>query len=111
MSPHPGSNTASNTGRCGSAGVTTSHKKRKWNQKSKKIRKHSKGDDDEDQMALHKCSQVDFIQLAEALLCFHAWYKMDPLQLFDPEDKEADPLKEVDASVHRLLTMVRTFMP
>ena len=53
----------------------------------------------------------DFISLAEALLCFHAWYKLDKKFLFDEENPEHVPIKEVDASLRRLLALVKTYMP
>jgi len=59
---------------------------------------------DEAEELKRKCSLEDFIQLAEALLGFHAWYKVGyPYNEFD--------FDTVDASVRRLLAMLKLYTP
>ena len=54
-----------------------------------------------------KCSMDDFIELAEALLSFHAWYKLGVCRL---EDGRLNT-RIISNSVSRLLGMVRWFTP
>ena len=68
-----------------------------------------KGGDGEEEEMLQKCSQHDFIQLAEALLCFHAWYKMGVVQAIGA-DKRANT-KLIQNAVAKLLGMVRWYAP
>ena len=82
-----------------------------------KTGRNGRNDDDEEQFALRKCSIFDFIELAEALLAFHAWYKLDDKEIFQKDDQgkknyEHDSIKEnIDGSIRRLLAMVKVYMP
>jgi hypothetical protein len=57
---------------------------------------------------LRKCSYNDFIELTEALLCFHAFYKVSNAQVFD--DGVMD-VARIDASIRRMMSMVKLYMP
>jgi len=64
-------------------------------------------DDDLEEMT-RKCSARDFMELAEALLCFHAWYKMGRNPIGDDKKIKTQIIKD---SVSRMLAMVRWFTP
>ena len=55
-----------------------------------------------------KCSVTDFTELAEALLCFHAWYKMGVMKV--REDGKINT-SAIRTSVARMLGMVRWYCP
>jgi hypothetical protein len=57
---------------------------------------------------LRKCSANEFTELAEALLCFHAWYKMGVLKI-GPDGKINTSV--IRTSVARMLGMVRWYCP
>ena len=64
--------------------------------------------------ALRKCSFFDFIQLAEALLCFHAWYRLDAIEFFSGIKSDGDRQEisnSVRDSIRRLLSMLKCYMP
>ena len=54
------------------------------------------------------CSRADFIQLAEALLCFHAWYKSGCPDIGPNGEIDRDRL---DVSIQHMLAMVRYYTP
>ena len=66
------------------------------------------GKEDEPEEMLRPCSMNDFTELAEALLCFHAWYKLGIIRK-QPGGKVDRSL--IHASVIRMLAMVRFYMP
>ena len=71
-----------------------------------KRRKKTKSEDIEEM--IEKCSANDFLQLAEALLCFHAWCKLGVNRVGqDGRINEA----VIGDSVARLLAMVRHYCP
>ena len=57
---------------------------------------------------LRKCSVNDFTELAEALLCFHAWYKLGVVKKNDQGKLDRGI---IHASIQRMLAMVRFFTP
>ena len=57
---------------------------------------------------LRKCSSHDFTELAEALLCFHAWYKLGVNKITKEGKVNTSVIR---ASVARMLSMVRWYMP
>jgi hypothetical protein len=65
------------------------------------------GDEEPEEMA-RKCSAADFTELAEALLCFHAWYKMGVNRLDKNGNLNTSVIRD---SVAKLLGMVRWFCP
>ena len=79
-----------------------SGKKRK--RKQKKPKKNSQGEDDE--FSLRQCGLGDFVQLAEALLSFHSWYKRS-----DYSQLREESINDIHESMCRLLAMVKYFMP
>ena len=56
-----------------------------------------------------KCSRADFIELAEALLTFHAWSRLDMYPV-DPVTKKI-PTETYRRSIQKMLAMVRFYMP
>lgn len=72
-----------------------------------KLRAKKVNEDDPEEMT-RKCSANDFTQLAEALLCFHAWYKMGVNRINDDGTINTSIIRD---SVARLLSMVRWFCP
>lgn len=58
---------------------------------------------------LRKCSYFDFVTLAEALLCFHAWYKLDAAAWFSRGG--TGRYLEIQDSTRRLLGLVKLYMP
>ena len=62
--------------------------------------------EEEHEDCLRKCSLVDFIQVAEALLCFHAWYKREDPIPWTEEDQVA-----VDNAIRRMMALVRHYLP
>ena len=64
---------------------------------------------EEDVEELEKpCSLPDFIQLAEALLCFQAWYKLgDPFPWADKAEAE----EQINLSIRTMLDMLVTYLP
>ncbi len=71
-------------------------------------KKKKKAAMDEPEEMLRKCAQHDFTELAEALLCFHAWYKMGVCTV--GKDKKVNT-KLIQNAVARLLGMVRWYVP
>ena len=64
--------------------------------------------------ALRKCSFGDFIELAEALLCFHAWYRLDAVEWFskiNSDDDRKEKSNHVRDSIRKMLAMVKCYMP
>ena len=55
-----------------------------------------------------KCSIHDFLELAEALLCFHAWYKLAMPKIMADGRIDHD---SISGSIKKLLAMVRFFTP
>jgi hypothetical protein len=76
-------------------------------QKELEKKKKGKQPEEEEEMA-RKCSATDFTELAEALLCFHAWYKMGVLKV--REDGKINT-SVIRTSVARMLGMVRWYCP
>lgn len=70
--------------------------------------KQSGKNEEELEEMLRPCSMNDFTELAEALLCFHAWYKLGVIRK-GPDGKADRSL--IHASVIRMLAMVRFYMP
>lgn len=64
-------------------------------------------DDAREEEMYRRCSLNDFTHLAEALLCFHAWYKMGVPKVKDGKIDTGI----IKASVARLLAMVRWYTP
>ena len=59
---------------------------------------------DEEYTAREKsCGYTDFIHLAEAMLCFHAWYKRCIMSTYSK--------RRIEAGVRRLLAMVKCYLP
>ena len=75
--------------------------------KKKQKQKITPGGEEAEEM-LRKCSLRDFTELAKALLCFHAWYKIGENRL--TEDGKVNT-SIIRASVARLLSMVRWYTP
>ena len=64
----------------------------------------------EDKESMHrKCSREDFIELAEALLTFHAWSRLEEYPI-DPVTKKI-PTETYRRSIQKMLAMVRFYMP
>jgi len=59
---------------------------------------------------LRKCNWEEFVQVAEALLCFHAWYKLDSATWFSETDPKHRAKLVSDAS-RKMLAMVLCYMP
>jgi len=60
--------------------------------------------DDREEVLGRKCSMSDFILLAEAMLSFHAWYKLGfPCTEWNKNN--------VDSAVRRLLAMLKLYLP
>lgn len=57
---------------------------------------------------LRKCSARDFTEVAESLLCFHAWYKLGATKMGDDGKPDTSLIRE---SVARMLAMVRWYTP
>jgi len=68
----------------------------------------AKRKEDEPEEMLRKCSVSDFVHLAEALLCFHAFYKKGNFEL--QEDGTVDR-KSIHGSIARMLAMIRLYTP
>ena len=83
--------------RGGHSSNDTSTKKKGTSTKSKK--------EEEPEEPTRKCSMVDFIEMAEALLSFHAWYKLGTHK----HGREA--LQDIKKAIARMLTMVRYYCP
>ena len=65
-------------------------------------------EEEEEEVMDNPCSLDDFIFLAEALLCFHAWYKLgSPFPWVDKVEAQA----KVQASIRQLLAMILAYMP
>lgn len=77
-------------------------------EEAKRMKKRSKPNEEEPEEMLRPCSANDFTQIAEALLCFHAWYKEGIVKT--TRDGKADR-GMIQASVQRLLAMVRLYTP
>ena len=60
---------------------------------------------------VRKCSFFDFVELTEALLCFHAWYKMDDHEYLCRSSDRKKQTKVLHESMQRLLSMVRLYLP
>jgi hypothetical protein len=75
-----------------------------------KMEKNSKLNKKEEELesCSKPCSINDFTVLAEALLCFHAWYKRGMYQL--TEDGMLDT-NLIGASIRRMLAMIRYYWP
>lgn len=71
--------------------------------------KEKRNSEDVPEEMLRKCSMNDFTQLAEALLAFHAWYKLG-VHPIDPTTKKIDTAS-ISASVQKMLAMVRFYAP
>ena len=56
-----------------------------------------------------KCSRADFIELAEALLAFHAWSRLDRYPV-DADTKKI-PTETYRRSIQKMLGMIRFYMP
>jgi hypothetical protein len=70
--------------------------------------KDNSEDESDEEVMGNPCSLADFIELAEALLCFQAWYKLgDPFPWEDPVENE----KEINHSIRTLLHLLKTYMP
>ena len=78
--------------------------------KQLKKRKHASVNNEEDDIEemLRPCSANDFTQLAEALLCFHAWYKLGIVRRTESGKADKDM---IHASVQKMLAMVRYYTP
>lgn len=68
----------------------------------------SRSTEEEPEEMLRPCSKTDFTELAEALLCFHAWYKRAELRLNEGGKVNTEAIQ---ASVQKLLAMVRWYTP
>ena len=77
------------------------------NQTADKKKKRG-GKEEEPEEMLQKCSAEDFVELAEALLCFHAWYKMG-VNKVGPDGKINTTV--IRNSVAILLSRVRHYCP
>lgn len=71
--------------------------------------KTKKKTEDETEEMIRPCSMDDFAHLAEALLSFHAWYKLGIVPM-DSKEKKADK-DMIHNSVQRLLAMLRYYTP
>ena len=58
---------------------------------------------EEEYLARKSCGFVDFVHLAEAMLCFHAWYKRCVISNYSMDD--------IEGGVRRLLAMVKCYLP
>jgi regulator of replication initiation timing len=74
---------------------------------AKKKRKKKIGGEEPKEM-LQKCSAIDFTHLAEALLCFHAWYKLGVCDMKEDSKPETSLIRD---SVTRMLAMVCWYCP
>jgi hypothetical protein len=79
------------------------------NQVRKRKKKTASDDNDEPEEILRKCSMFDYLELGEALLCFHAWYKTGTHRLDDTTGKVKTEM--IHHSVARMLAMVRFYTP
>jgi len=65
-------------------------------------------EEEDAEVMLQPCSLEDFIQLAKALLCFQAWYKLgNPFPWADKATAEDG----INHSIRMLLRMIKTYMP
>ena len=70
-------------------------------------KKSNKKKEEEEEMMVRGCSVADFVELAEALLCFHAWYKLGAHVMVNGKlDRKA-----IHQSISRMLAMVRYYTP
>jgi hypothetical protein len=74
---------------------------------SQKKKKTTLGEEDAEEM-LRKCSSRAFKELAEAPLCFHAWYKLGVNKVTADGKINTGIIR---ASVARMLSMVRWYTP
>ena len=65
--------------------------------------------EDDPESMLRKCSCEDFLELAEALLSFHAWYKTERIPIDSNTGKVSTD--SIRLSIQKLLALVRFFMP
>ena len=72
------------------------------------IEKGKKSKDDDPEEMLRPCSKADFTELAEALLCFHAWYKFG-IPYLDSNGRL--DTETIHSSVGKMLAMVRWYTP
>ena len=68
--------------------------------------KTRQGDGTRLEFALRKCGYNDFLHLAEAMLCFHSWYKRGP-----HTDLDKEGLENLHQSMCRLIAMIKYYMP
>ena len=60
------------------------------------------------QVGSPKCSYSDFLELAESLLCFHAWYKGGhPFDFSNPEKTQ----KDITDSIRKMMVLIKEFIP
>lgn len=76
-------------------------------EKVRKVLQKKKVNHDDPEEMIRKCSVTDFTELAEALLCFHAWYKMGVNRMKDGKINTS----VIRDSVARMLAMVRYYCP
>lgn len=65
------------------------------------------------EVPLRHCNLDDFIELCEALLCFHSWYKLDMHEWFCQKNNQ-DPnirYQRLMGTIKRLLAMLKCYMP
>jgi hypothetical protein len=65
--------------------------------------------DDDDEIVLRPCSLNDFREIAEALLCFHSWYK-DEFPSMDWTDRNAAKAS-IGSAVSKMLAMLKYYVP
>ena len=72
-------------------------------QEEEQMRTKSKTSEDDPEEMTRPCSMEDFIELAEALLCFHAWYKLGSPKVGPDGIIETTSIR---GSVSRMLAMI-----
>ena len=87
---------------------TPKEKRKKLNANQEQEEPDDTEPEEDAEVMLQPCSLEDFIQLAEALLCFHAWYKLgDPFPWADKQSSEDG----INHSIRTMLKMIKTYMP
>ncbi len=99
---------AQREGASAEAEATVPKSKEEEEEALKNNKKKKKRHDEEPEEMLRKCSLNDFTELAESLLCFHAWYKLGSNPL--TKDGKVNT-KMIQSSISRMLAMVRWFTP